>query len=490
MTNEAMTTPPSTGIADDIGSFYKAIWSSATGAAVRYRLAIVVEVAMILAWFAIRTAFDVDGRVYAAWVVIAGVLALVAPLSGLVVFIGSSAFFEPDSFARGVALRELVILPLAAGVLVRIAADRFRWRPGPGVIAALLLLAGTAVSLGVAFARFDDAIAWHAARSWLGNAFAPITLLVAAAWTARQGELRALVTAVIVGVIVAIVCLVEYVTPGSVSTGPFAWVGFWKDFGSRLGGTVPSPNALSAQLIVPTMILLAAAIFARDLRLRLVAILASLPLIAAHYLTFSRSPILGLYAFVVVAAWRVRRVFGVAALAGGLVLGGLLLPGYLALRTQSSGVEVIPGTVLVATDEYRLQAWGVAGRMFLEEPLTGQGFLAYRELGVAFGDEILRSPHNEWLRYFAEGGILVGIIGLAFVVVTTRELHRVPGSLGTGLTGGFLAYVIAASVNNPLLFLRVSAVVFPIVGVGLALAVSTRTQSAKTGQAAATLTLH
>lgn len=467
------TTSPSLARAE-VASFYRAVWEAVTGAAARYRLAIVLEIAMIVAWFAIRTMFDIDGRAYAAWVVVAGVLAFVAPLSGLVVFIGSSAFFEPDSFARGIALRELVILPLVAGVIVRIAADRFRWRPGPAILVALLLLAGTAVSLGVAFARFDDDVAWHAARSWLGNAFAPIALLVAAAWTARNGELRALVTAVIVAVVVAVVCLIEYFSPGSVSTGAFAWVGFWKDFEARLAGTVPSPNALSAQLIVPTIVALAAALFARDLRLRLLAILVSLPLIVAHYLTFSRSPILGLYVFVVVAAWRTRRALGLAAVAAGLVAAAVLLPSYLAIRGQASGNPTIPGTILVASDEFRIRAWESASRMFLEEPLTGQGYLAYRELSVAFGDEVLRSPHNEWLRFFAEGGIVVGLVGIAFVLLTTRELDRVPGWLGTGLTGGFLGYVLAASFNNPLLFLRVSAVTFPLIGVGLALAAQAR----------------
>jgi hypothetical protein len=46
----------------------------------------------------------------------------------------------------------------------------------------------------------------------------------------------------------------------------------------------------------------------------------------------------------------------------------------------------------------------------------------------------------------------------------------VPGWLGTGILAGFLGYVIAASFNNPLLFVRVSAVAFTIFGVGLALA--------------------
>jgi O-antigen ligase len=271
---------------------------------------------------------------------------------------------------------------------------------------------------------------------------------------------------------------VEYVAPGTISGGPFGWIGFWKDFGARLAGIVPSPNAVSALLIVPTMVLLAAALLARDLRLRLVALVASLPLLAAHYLTFSRSPILALYVFVVVAAWRIRRWFGVAALAVGLVVGVALLPSYLAIRSQSSGVETIPGTVLVASDEFRLRAWGAATRMWADAPLTGQGYLAYKSLADAYGDPILGSPHNEWLRLFAEEGAIVGLVGLAFVVATGATLARVPGWLGTGLLAGFLGYVVAASVNNPLLFVRVSAVAFPIIGVGLALAQRARAPGA------------
>lgn len=469
MEDQVVATPRTRPFAD-ISAFYSALWSAGQRVSDRWRLAILVEVVMVLAWFAIRTVAGVDGRAYALWIVAAGALALVAPLSGLVVLIATSVFFEPDSFARAIAPREFVLIPLAIGIIVRVALDRFRWRPEPAVWIALLLMVGTALSLGVTFMRFDQEFAWHAARSWLGNAAAPAILLIVAAWTAQTGHLRALVTATAVGVVVAIVCLMEYFVPGSVSRGPFAWVGFWKDFYIRLDGTIPSPNALSAQLIVPTMILLAAALLARDVRLRIAAAAGTIPMLAAHYFTYSRSPLLGLYVFVVVAAWRFRRRLGVAVLAVGLGVGIALLPSYMAIRSQAFGEQTESGTVLVATDVYRLQAWGAATRMFLDQPLTGQGFLAYRELAISFGDQILRSPHNEWLRFFAEGGVVVGLLGIAFVVSTTHSLNRIPGWLGTGLTAGFLGYVVAASFNNPLLFLRVSAVAFPIFGVGLAIA--------------------
>jgi O-antigen ligase len=308
---------------------------------------------------------------------------------------------------------------------------------------------------------------------------APIIILVSAAWTARDVDLRVLVVAVGVAVVAAVVCLIEYAAPGSISNGPFAWVGFWKVFGARLAGTIPSPNALSTQLIVPTMVLLAAVVLARDVRLRAVAAVALLPVLAAQYLTFSRAPFIALYVFVVIVAWRFRRWVGIAVLVVGLVAGVLVLPTYLQLRTSSiSGDATDPTAVVIASDEYRFRAWGAALRMVEDKPLIGQGYLAYKELADTFGDPVLGSPHNEWLRIFAEEGVIVGLVAIAFLVMTAITLARVPGWLGTGILAGFLGYVIAASFNNPLLFVRVSAVAFGIAGVGLALAERARAPTA------------
>ena len=118
----------------------------------------------------------------------------------------------------------------------------------------------------------------------------------------------------------------------------------------------------------------------------------------------------------------------------------------------------------------RFRAWGAAISMWADEPLVGQGYLAYKTLGPDFGDPVLGSPHNEWLRLFAEEGTIVGLVGIGFILATWWSLARIPGWLGTGLLAGFLGYVVAASFNNPFLFIRVSAVAFSMVGVGLALA--------------------
>ena len=103
--------------------------------------------------------------------------------------------------------------------------------------------------------------------------------------------------------------------------------------------------------------------------------------------------------------------------------------------------------------------------MWLDEPFIGQGYLAYRELGPAFGDPFMGSPHNEWLRFFAEEGD-----GRRLCRHRVRRWQqpgrsrRCPGGSGPVSWPGFLGYVIAASFNNPLLFIRVSAVAFTIVG--------------------------
>ena len=56
--------------------------------------------------------------------------------------------------------------------------------------------------------------------------------------------------------------------------------------------------------------------------------------------------------------------------------------------------------------------------------------------------------------------MIVGLVASRSSWRPRVTLARVPGWLGTGILAGFLGYVIAASFNNPLLFVRVSAVAF------------------------------
>ena len=329
---------------------------------------------MVVAWFLVRTVADVDSRVYLLWLLAAGALALVAPKSGLVVLIATSVFFEPDSLARTIAPRELIVLPLALGVLVQIAVDRFRWRPGLCDLARAParrrdgagrrphvpgLRAGLPVACRPIVDRQHAGADHHPHRGRVdGTGRGP-------ARARRRGRGGG-------GGVGRVPDRIR--RAGSISNGPFAWVGFWKGFGARLAGTIPSPNALSTQLIVPTMVLLAAVLLARDVRLRVIALVGLVPVLVAQYLTFSRAPFIALYVFVVIVAWRFRRWSGIAVLVGGLVVGrarAAQLPPTTGSQRRRRCSH--PAAILVASDEYRFRAWGAALADVQDKPADRAG---------------------------------------------------------------------------------------------------------------------
>ena len=354
---------------------------------------------MVVAWFLVRTVADVDSRAYLLWLLAAGALALVAPKSGLVVLIATSVFFEPDSLARTLAPRELIVLPLAVGVLIQVAVDRFRWRPGLSDLAR-----------SPARRRYG---AWRRAylpglRPGLPMARRPIVdrQHARADHHPRRcrvdgagGDLRVLVVAIGVAVVAAVVRLVEYAAPGSISNGPFAWVGFWKGFGARLAGTIPSPNALSTQLIVPTMVLLAAV----DAGARRPRCAPSRRRASCRCSSRSTSRSVGRRSSPCTSSssssrggsdggrespcWSLGSSAGAAGAAG-------VSPARRQARSRRRGD---PGSILVASDEYRFKAWGAALRMVEDKPLIGQGYLAYKELAETY------SATRSWVRHTTNG---------------------------------------------------------------------------------------
>jgi O-antigen ligase len=207
--------------------------------------------------------------------------------------------------------------------------------------------------------------------------------------------------------------------------------------------------------------------------------------VVALYFTYSRAALLGLFACAVIVVWRIRRVAGALLLTLGILGGAIALPFYLQYRSQyvTEG-NVTPGAVLVASDFQRLDAWRAASAMWLDEPLVGHGYQSYRELHAAYGDAVLDAPHNEWIRLFAEGGIVVGLVGLAWETFTLMTLARAPGWLGAGSFAALTGWCLAATFNNPTGYVQVGVIVFTVVGTGLAVAanamVVTRREDAET----------
>jgi hypothetical protein len=238
---------------------------------------------------------------------------------------------------------------------------------------------------------------------------------------------------------------------------------------ARLTGVIRSPTSTAALIMIPTTMLLVAATLGRGRAMRLAALAITVPLLVAAYLTYNRAVFIALFAVAVIVAWRIRPRLGGAVLVVGIVVGAALLPSYMLANRAAVGLTPPPGQLLVATDQQRIDAWATATRMFLDAPLLGQGYRSYREVAPQFGGTVLNAPHNEWLRLFAEDGIVVGVIGIAFVVVTAVTLTRRRGWLETGILAAFLSFAIAACFNNPFLFNQVTIPAFIVAGTGVAL---------------------
>ncbi len=298
-----------------------------------------------------------------------------------------------------------------------------------------------------------------------------LLVVVAAVWIAGRGERRPLVAAMAATTVAAIVSLVDFWGDAEIRDGLLGWVVVGQFNADRLTGVIRSPTSTAALVMVPLCVYLAAVILAPNARLRLVAAALSAPLFAAAYLTYNRAVFIALYALAVVVGWRIGRRLGIVLLVVGIVAGAALVPWYLSVRGQAlgGGSALAPGQLLIASDQQRLGAWAAAGRMFLDEPLVGQGYRAYRQLSIQYGDPILNAPHNEWLRLFAEHGVIVGLLGLAFLVATAIRLAQAPGWLGAGLFGSFLSLCIAATFNNVFLFNQVTIPAMILAGTGVAL---------------------
>jgi hypothetical protein len=482
------SSPPTSAAGNGgIVDLYRSVWRVAASAAARHRVAILIEIGLVVLWVVLRTRFAVETRPYIAWTLVACGIAAVSPTSGLVVLAATGPFYEPATFGRDLGPRHLLVAVLGASVVVRLLAGGWRRMPwSPPIVLALGIVGLTLLGVLNTIERFEPTFAAHAARSWLGSVGGAMIILVVAAWVARDGVRRPLAAALGAATVAGALSLLDHVDPGIVANGPFAWIGFWKDFNGRLGGAVPSPNGMAALLIVPAAVLVTWAFLDRGrLWPRVAALVLSAPLALALYVTYSRAALLALFVVAVVLSWRLRRALGFGVLVVGIVAGAILLPSYLKLRSESATEgRVTPGSVLVASDVVRFRAWGAARRMWEDEPIVGQGFLAYRQLGPDYGDPVLGSPHNEWLRLFAEEGTVAGIVGLGFVITTLIWLGRRRDPIATGLLAGTAGYFLMASFNNPLLFTQISAVAFTAMGFGLAWSVRRADPAPQLGVAA------
>ena len=458
---------PSQGVAD----LYRSLVETAVSIGRRRRLDLVTEAALIGIYLVLRT-MGADAQALGPWLVAALIVTLLAPTSGLVVLAAIAPFSEGFLLTRDVGAKTVLGLAVLAAVALRYAVDRTaRIRPSLPVVLAMALFIVSGLSLVETRLRWGNDYATAAAQIWLQGVGVMLVIFGVGAWTARRGELRPVAVAVGAATVAGLMSLADFVVGPSVHDGILSWALAGDPTIPRLTGVTQSPTATAALVMLPMMVLLTVAVLAPVRRMwRVAAALLAVPLLAAAYLTYNRAVFIALFALVVLLGWRVRRRLGVAILAAGLVASVILVPLYLSSRIQALGNPVEPGQVLIASDQQRLGAWAAAGRMFLDQPLIGQGYRAYRQLSIQFGDPTLNAPHSEWLRFFAEGGLVAGGLALAFVSATVMRMARRPDWRVTACLAAFASMVIASSFNNPFLFNQVTIPAFLIAGTGLGLA--------------------
>ena len=472
--------PSPTASASSAGvlDLYRAIAVSALATAQRYRLAIVVEGLLIVAYLVLRTE-DATDIALIRWLAVAGVIAVVSPTSGLVVLAAVAPFNEGLALTRDIGSKSVLAAAVLAGSAIQVAIHPqwlLRLRVRTPAVASVLLAAALLIVSGATlirtWQRWGDDFAGAAAQVWLQGIGTMLVVFISAVWVARRGELRPIIVAVLATTVAGLISLIDFGSDASLRLGPLGWAVAGAFNPDRLTGVIRSPTSTAALIMLPVCVLIAAAVLGRDPRLRIGSAILAVPLIVAAYLTYNRAVFLALFVLAVAVMWRIRRGLGVATLVAGLIVGALVIPPYLAARGSALGgpAEVVPGQILIASDQQRLTAWGAAGRMFLDQPLVGQGYRAYRQLSVSFGDPVLNAPHNEWLRFFAEGGFVNGTLALAFVFVTGVALLRRRGWLETGLFAAFASICLAAAFNNPFLFNQVTIPGFLLAGAGVGLA--------------------
>jgi hypothetical protein len=463
ITGPATTVNPRPGVLDlyrDLGAALSGGWT---------RAAPLVEGAVIASWFVLRT-LDADPVAIWLWVGLAALLAILTPTSGLVILVAIAPFNEGFVLTRDIGAKSLLALLIVGSIAVRVAVGWRGWhRPPASVVLAAFLLLSTGAGLAITRERFGQDFFESAWQIWFTGVGTMFLAFLAAVWVARRGELRPLLVACVAATVASLLSLLDFAAPEAFRASIAAWTVSGPPIG-RLTGVTRSPTSTAALVMLPAMVCLAAVFAGRNIRLRLGAGVVAIPLLLAAYLTYNRAVFLALYALAVVLAWRVRPRYGIVLAGVGIVIGLALLPGYMALRSESAGLPPEPGQVLLASDVQRLEAWEASIRMFVDQPLLGQGYRAYREVSPAFGGVVLNAPHSEWLRLFAEHGLIIGLAGIAFVAATVREVARVAGWLGAGILGAFVSLALAACFNNPFLFNQVTIPAVVIAGTGVALA--------------------
>jgi len=430
-----------------------------------------------------------------AWAAVAAIVALVSPLTGLLTAVALGPFDDWPVLGTEAGGRAVLVAAVAISVTARALPEALgRWRardrqddsshewlqalwtpPGVALSAAGIVLIGTGLGVIHTALRFGPTPGYQAAQLWGTGTGMALVVLFIGGWFGRQGATRSTLVAIVAGaaaVAAVSLGLLHEALPGLLVSSPLGWLIAVDGERLRLRGIMTAPNAMAMLGLLPICLVAAWMLHRRSLPAWLAGSLVLAVLAVGVLLTFSRSAVLAVAAVAVSYAWYIRRAAAIVMLLVAAVAAVILVPLYLEQRagTPLPGVGAALQEFLTAGDSVRASGWAATIRMTVDSPLIGQGFRSYVLLHAQFGDVAQQAPHNEWLRLYAEGGVVVGTAGLVFMVTALTALWRMRGVLGLGAFGVLLSYAIMASFNNPLNYAQLNIPVFAVLGTAFGMA--------------------
>jgi len=202
---------------------------------------------------------------------------------------------------------------------------------------------------------------------------------------------------------------------------------------NRLQGTFAHPNTLGPYL-VPFILLAIAGVRTADRRGRVLRIVAAAALSVLVALTYSRTAILVLVTgMLMIPVLQLRRLGWraltgsasaalVFALLGWLLVGSMIRERFSDLRISSEAFQAARTGEAENSLEWRLMNWGVLVAVGLEHPLVGHGAGMTTELNPIVNSDtgLPYNAHNDFVRFFFEGGLLGLLAYLVYGVLLCR----------------------------------------------------------------------
>ena len=332
----------------------------------------------------------------------------------------------------------------------------------PGRLAGAWPVAGPFVAcalIGVGQLAFDATVYPHATLTQSLRWSTLAALAFATSYASSDSRTRSVLTDSLYyfGAGVSLFGLVHYVTCG----GRLLWIGT-NEFGSTFAPFINRDHyAAFCELVLPFAVY---RMYERN-RNSVAHIVVAAILFAALIASASRTGVaIGMSEVLLISILQGQLLSKRVAFAV-VGLGGLAL-----LFSAIAGPDVLLKKLLTHGDwQYRSMMAGSAWQMGVERPVTGHGLGTFEVAYPRFArfDLGLRvdHAHNEWLEWFAEGGIWLPVIMGVFLLGTLRGIRQQPWTIGVpavlahGLVDfpwripAIAAYAVAiAAVAQPLRF--------------------------------------